>query len=103
LGAQDKRDEEITGFIIRKCFHLLRENYHRNKFFVEEHILINTINLCLSVQPYCRNPRTILVIFQSLFLIKKLELVTNASEWTAMTFEAERRNSKGGELSDSPQ
>jgi hypothetical protein len=68
----EAHDENITGFIVRKCFHLLRENFNKSKFYVEEHVITSTTQLCFSVSPYCLNPATVLSIFHSLSLLKKL-------------------------------
>jgi hypothetical protein len=71
-GGVDKNNEEITGFIIRKCFYLLREHHDRHNFFIQDQILLQILNKCLSMTMECSNSRTILVIFQSLLVMKKL-------------------------------
>ncbi len=77
------RDEELTGFLIRKCFSLIHENFEKPGFYIEEDTLKQVVHACLSVAPYCESVKNVAQIVQTLFQIKKLSLLTDEEYWAS--------------------
>lgn len=81
---QVEREQELTGFLIRKCFGLIAEHYKKG-FYVEDQGLKETVEVCLAVELSGQRRKNASQILHALLQIKKVEVLADSQLWMRLS------------------